>query len=197
MQQDDKQTREWIRAAQNGDETAFAQLLTRLEAPVYRYALSLLHHEADAQDVTQEVFIKLWRTFPSYRFACPILSYVLTMTRNAAMDFQRRRAARGGWALSLTQTEEDGRVCVPDLPDPAVESSPPQIYEQKERMSAVYRAIEQLPQLQREVLVLRGLDGCSYEEIARILSVDVGTIKSRLFRARENLEKTLKEWNIL
>ena len=197
MRTDDKQTRAWIRAAQDGDEQAFAALLSHLEAPVYRYALSLLRHEADAQDVAQEVFIKLWRTLPSFRSDCPILSYVLTMTRNAVIDWQRRRVSAGGDVLSLSDTDEDGRTLLPEVADPSPEASPPRMVEQAERLAAIRRAIGELPAPQREVLILRAIDGCSYEEIARILSAEVGTVKSRLFRARENLEKILREWNIL
>ena len=94
MQKDRPTIKHTIRAAQSGDEAAFEALLSELETPVYRLSYHLTGNRQDAEDITQEVFLKLWRSLGSYRFECPILPYVLGMTRNAVIDWRRREAKR-------------------------------------------------------------------------------------------------------
>ena len=189
---DSKELQEQIRAAQQGDERAFEQLLTLLETSVYRLAFSMLRHKQDAEDATQETFIKLWRTLPSYRFECPILPYVLKMTRTTVLDMQRKIARRAEHETSLTVENEAGERVEMDVADTDVQSDPVAHLSKMELIAQVRRAIDDLPPEHREIILLKDMQGLSYEQSARTLDVEVGTVASRLARARKNLEKILK-----
>ncbi len=189
---DSKELRALIRAAQEGDEQAFEQILTLLEAQVYRLAFSMLRHKQDAEDATQETFIKLWRTLPSYRFECPILPYVLKMTRTTVLDMQRKIERRREHELSLTLENDQGERVELDVADTDVQNDPVAHLSKMELIAQVRQAIEDLPPEHRDILLLKDMQGLSYEQIAQTLDIQVGTVASRLSRARKNLEKILK-----
>lgn len=195
MSRDDRELRSVIHKAQKGDEQAFEALMRTIELPMYRLALSMTRQREDAEDVTQEALVKLWRTLPSYRFECPILSYALQITRNTVLDLLRRKRARGE-TVSLTVEEEDGEAAVLDIADPDESADPSRAYASEERMSEVRRALGDLPIELREILTLRAIEGMSYEQIGQVLSLEEGTVKSRLSRARKKLEEILKSRNI-
>ncbi len=196
MQRDDRQMQRTVRAAQAGDEQAFETLLGVIEQPVYRLIYSMLHSREDAEDATQETLIKLWRTLPSYRFECPILPYTLHMARNVALDLIRRRHARVQ-TVTLTGEDENGENEQWDIADPNEYANPAREYERQERIEAVRRAVDALPDEYREIVVLKDLQGYSYEQIGQVLSLGEGTVKSRLSRARKKLAEILKNGNIL
>lgn len=196
MQRDDRQMQRTVRAAQAGDEQAFETLLGAIEQPVYRLIYSMLHSREDAEDATQETLIKLWRTLPSYRFECPILPYTLHMARNVALDLIRRRHARVQ-TVTLTGEDENGENEQWDIADPNEYANPAREYERQERIEAVRRAVDALPDEYREIVVLKDLQGYSYEQIGQVLSLGEGTVKSRLSRARKKLAEILKNGNIL
>ena len=195
MSRDDRELRSVIHKAQKGDEQAFEALMRTIELPMYCLALSMTRQREDAEDVTQEALVKLWRTLPSYRFECPILSYAWQITRNTVLDLLRRKRARGE-TVSLTVEEEDGEAAVLDIADPDEASDPARAYASEERMSEVRRALGDLPIELREILTLRAIEGMSYEQIGQVLSLEEGTVKSRLSRARKKLEEILKSRNI-
>ncbi len=193
---DSKELRALIRAAQEGDEQAFEQILTLLEAQVYRLAFSMLRHKQDAEDATQETFIKLWRTLPSYRFECPILPYVLKMTRTTVLDMQRKIERRREHELSLTLENDQGERVELDVADTDVQNDPVAHLSKMELIAQVRQAIEDLPPEHRDILLLKDMQGLSYEQIAQTLDIQVGTVASRLSRARKKLENILKKRKI-
>ncbi len=192
MEKDSKELKALIRSAQTGDESAFEQILTLIEVPVYRLAFSMLRHKQDAEDVSQEVLIKLWRTLPDYRFECPLLIYVLKMTRTTVLDLQRKNARRREHEVSLTVEDEDGDRVEMDVTDTSVDANPAEHLTRAERIAEVRRAVEDLPPAERDMIMLKDIQGLSYAQIADLLSIEEGTVGSRLSRARKNLEKILK-----
>lgn len=188
---DSRELRAIIRAAQAGDESAFEQILTLVETPVFRLALSMLRRREDAEDALQETMIKLWRTLPSYRFECPILPYVLRMTRTTVLDMLRRTEQARKREISLTAEDEDGERGTRDLADPNPENDPVRSYERDERVRAVRKALDQLSPEHREILMLKEIQGYSYEYICHLLDLEMGTVKSRLARARKKLAEIL------
>lgn len=192
MEKDSKELKALIRSAQAGDEGAFEQILSLIEVPVYRLAFSMLRHKQDAEDAAQEVLIKLWRTLPDYRFECPLLIYVLKMTRTTVLDLQRKLSRRREHEMSLTVEDEDGERVVMDVADTSVEANPAEHLTRAERIAEVRRAMEDLPPAERDIIMLKDIQGLSYAQIADLLSVEEGTVGSRLSRARKNLEKILK-----
>jgi RNA polymerase sigma-70 factor (ECF subfamily) len=192
MEKDSKEMKALIRSAQAGDEGAFEQILSLIEVPVYRLAFSMLRHKQDAEDVSQEVLIKLWRTLPDYRFECPLLIYVLKMTRTTVLDLQRKNARRREHEVSLTVEDEDGDRVEMDVTDTSVDANPAEHLTRAERIAEVRRAVEDLPPAERDMIMLKDIQGLSYAQIADLLSIEEGTVGSRLSRARKNLEKILK-----
>lgn len=176
-----------IRRAQGGDRDAFAQLLARFEKPVYHQALRMVGHAEDAADLTQEVFLKVWQGLPSFQGDSSFSTWLYRLTSNACIDFLRREKRRRG-TLSL---DDEERELVAQLPDPA--PTPQRALEQRELRQALAEGLAQLSDEHRQVLILRELNGLSYDEIAQALCLSPGTVKSRIARARLALRKILLE----
>lgn len=177
----------FISLAQKGDSSAFEVLLTRYEKQVYHQALRLLGNPEDAADVTQEVFLKVWRSLPSFQGDSSFATWLYKLTDNAAIDLLRREKKRRGDA-SLDDEEYQWDAT---LADP--KGSPERALERQELQRAVSEGLRKLSEEHRRVLVLRELNGLSYEEIADILSLSPGTVKSRIARARTALARLLME----
>lgn len=184
-----------ISRAAKGDEDAFSTLMERYEKLVFNLAYQYTQNREDAADVSQEVFLKLWRTLPSFRGESSFTTWLFRITQNSALDLLRKRA--GSATVSLTvegdDGEEDGRER--DLADPTVGHDPAAAAEQKERASAIRAAIASLRADHREILVLREMRGFSYTEIAEMLGLELGTVKSRINRARIQVKEFLESRN--
>lgn len=182
-----------VRMAEAGNEQAFEQIVKLYESAVYNMALYMTKNREDALDVSQEVFIKLWRSLGSFRGDCSIKSYIMKLTKNASLDLLRRRSRTDN--LSLTAENEKGDEVQLDVPDTADESNPEAAYLKKERIRKVREGLMKLDDDQREIIVLRDMEGMSYTDIAHALKISEGTVKSRLHRARSALKKILTEGN--
>lgn len=174
---------ELVRAAAEGDQDAFAQLVALHEKRVYALAVRMTGSREDAADVAQEAFLAAWRGLPSFRGEAGFATWLYRLTANAAIDQLRRGRRRRGEA-SLND-EELGL----DAVDPA--PTPQERAENEGLREAVRWAMGELSREHRQVLALREFQELSYEEIAGQLGVDLGTVKSRLSRARGALRKIL------
>lgn len=168
--------------ARHGDETAFRELIERSHPTVFRLAAALLGDRDEAADVAQETYVRAWERVQELRDPAAALGWLCAIARNVAQD--RRR---GWWRRDRAPLAALG---------PALEAAggPPTPHETLaagERDAAVRRAIAGLGERQRVVLVLREVDGMTYEEIAEALGVPVGTVESRLHRARQALARRL------
>lgn len=177
-----------IRKAQKGDTSAFEELVLAHEAFVYNLALRSLRSQEDAQDAAQEVFIKAWTSLGSFRGDSKFSVWLYRITGNVCTDILRKRK---GEVISLTFTDGDGSDTELDIPDTG--PLPHEALEQKERSAALMKALDALPMDYRRVLLLRESGGMSYDEIALALSLDIGTVKSRIFRARKKLCEILSK----
>ena len=165
-----------------GDTEAFSELVTRYEKTVYNLALRMVGDRADAADMTQEAFVKAWTNLPSYRGESRFSAWLYRITTNECLDFLRHNSRRPQVSLSTSDDDEERQL---DIPDP--KSMPEELLMKKLGMEAVHRGLERLPPKHRQILVMRELGGLSYSEIAAQLSLEEGTVKSRIFRARKNL----------
>ena len=175
-----------IQQAQAGDQSAFELLVERYQKPVYHQALRLLSSPEDAADVTQEVFLKAWRNLPSFRGESGFSTWLYRLTDNAAIDLLRREKKRRG--ESSLDDETLGWDAA--LADPA--PTPHQAAEREDLRRAVSDGLARLSEEHRRVLVLREINGLSYEEIGSLLGLTAGTVKSRIARARLSLAKILQ-----
>ena len=180
--------KEVIIRCQNGDGAAFDELYNKYHRGIYGYLLSILKNPTAAEDITQDVFVKLYTQLTSYRFQSPFAHWFFRLARNAAIDNLRREKIRR--AQSLDAERPDDFSLHDRLPgkDPGAAAH----IEAGERAEQVRKAVESLNEPFREVVVLREWDDLPYEEIATRLGISEGTVKSRLFRARSMLAKKLK-----
>ena len=184
---------ELMRRAASGEDAAFESLVRHFEGMVYSFALQSLRRREDAEDATQEVFLKLWRTLGTWRDEASVKTYIMRIARNTVIDMIRRRNAHP--TDSLTVEDDDGEESQLDIADTDTTSNPAADYARREQIEAVRRAIDELPPDHRELIILRDINGLSYDEIAEATGLYPGTVKSRLSRARNNLKEILKTRN--
>lgn len=178
---------ELIAQAKAGDPSAFEQLVLENQNRVYSLALRMLGDPQDAQDAAQEAFLNAWRALPTFKGESSFSTWVYRLTSNACIDHLRRQKRRRELeAVSLTG-EEGERDWEPadHQADPALQ------IERSMAREAVEEGLKSLPDHQREILVMRELSGLSYQEIGAALELDLGTVKSRIARARLALKKIL------
>ena len=179
--------RELVQQAKAGDRAAFAGLVSAYEGKIYNLALRYLGSREDAMDASQEVFLRVFRFLPGFQEESGFSTWIYRIGVNVCKDMLHRRLKRAEQTLEGPDEEDEGRpVDVPDL-----RYDPERIMEGVELRQALSDAILALPEQQREIIILRDIRGLSYEEIALALALEAGTVKSRLFRARESLRKKL------
>jgi RNA polymerase sigma-70 factor (ECF subfamily) len=172
---------ELIRRSQQGDTEAFGVLYDRYERAVYRFAYHLLGNADEADDIKQDTFVKAYRTLPGFRGECSLLTWLIKIAGNLCRDRMKSRSRRGeiGLVPELEATLYDkGSYGV----DPSIEA------ERNYTTQAVHRVLKGLPESQRELIVLRDLEGLSYQQIADVLECSVASVKLRLFRARRGFK---------
>ncbi|MBO5256451.1 MAG: sigma-70 family RNA polymerase sigma factor [Clostridia bacterium] len=194
----DKNVDALVKRAKSGDTNAFSEIVTCYERFVYNTACRVLTASglsvADADDIAQDSLIKAWRSLSTFRGECSFSTWLFRVTVNTARDVIRTNARRP--VVSLTRSEDDDEEPeIWDVPVTSGDEIPEEAAERRETIEAVRRAVESLPDDQRQAIVLRDIHGLPYDEISRILGAEVGTIKSRINRGRTNLKKILKNGN--
>lgn len=176
-----------VQQAKAGDRNAFAALVSAYEGKIYNLALRYLGNREDAMDASQEVFLRVFRFLPGFQEESGFSTWIYRIAVNVCKDMLVKRNKRNELSLELPDDEDDYRTV-----EVADERYDPQaIVEQSDLRESLASAIAELPQQQREMIVLRDIQGLSYEEIGQVLCLESGTVKSRLSRARENLRKKL------
>ena len=183
---------ELIRRAAQGDDGAFEQLMLLHQKAVYNICYRMAGNAEDALDLSQEVFLKLWRTLEQYQFDAAFSTWLYRMTQNACIDFLRRQKRQQHTSLTVCDDEEDAGKEF-SVPDPAPLPEERVIFNEKQE--AIRTAMNALPPDFREILELRVVRNLPYEQIAQIMELPVGTVKSRLARARLQLKKRLEAGN--
>ncbi len=175
--------------AQAGDEAAFGQLMQLHYEPVFRVIYAVLRNEHDARDVAQEVWLKIWQELPKFRGDSKFTTWVHPIAVRRSLDLVRKRRRWFDRFLPFSSAAEE----FPSVAEPSTDHTARDETESDERARGVRTAIDELPPKQRAVLVLRELEGLSYEEIAAGLSLPIGTVMSRLYHARRSLAQKLKK----
>jgi RNA polymerase sigma-70 factor (ECF subfamily) len=177
-----------VQQCASGDEAACARLMSDHQRMVYQLAFHLLGDAQEALDLSQEVFLRVFRTLPSFRGQSTLRTWIYRIVVNQASN--RLRWWRRRHRAQQVPLEEHA-AAHGELPDQRNAAMPDRLLQQREVADRVWGALGQLPFDQRTVIVLREIDGLSYEEIADSLGVAVGTVKSRLARARGTLRAAL------
>ena len=172
-----------------GEETAFTELVAEHQRMVVQLAMNLLGEREESLDLSQEVFLRVFRTIYRFRGQSSLRTWIYRIAVNQARNRHRfwRRRHRADQVSLEQHVASHG-----DLPS-GRSVTPDHVLEQKELGASLQRALDALPFDQRSAIVLREVDGLSYEEIAFSLGVAVGTVKSRLTRARQTLRQVLRE----
>ena len=174
-----------ISRARGGDRDAFGELVEQYRDNVYRLAYRMCGNAYDADEAAQEAFVAAWRALPNFRGDAKFSTWLYRLTTNAAIDVMRREKRH--------QTVGDGEMV--DLADDA--DSPQETVERTEQQEAVQKALATLSEEYREVLLLRYMEELDYAEIAEVLQLPSGTVKSRINRAKAALKTALlKSGNI-
>ncbi|MBP3698525.1 MAG: sigma-70 family RNA polymerase sigma factor [Oscillospiraceae bacterium] len=174
-----------ISRARGGDRDAFGELVEQYRDNVYRLAYRMCGNAYDADEAAQEAFVAAWRALPNFRGDAKFSTWLYRLTTNAAIDVMRREKRH--------QTVGDGEMM--DLADDA--DSPQETVERTEQQEAVQKALATLSEEYREVLLLRYMEELDYAEIADVLQLPSGTVKSRINRAKAALKTALlKSGNI-
>jgi RNA polymerase sigma-70 factor (ECF subfamily) len=178
-----------IQRCADGDETACAEVVSEHQRMVVQLAMNLLGDRDEALDLSQEVFLRVFRTIHRFRGQSSLRTWIYRIAVNQARNRHRfwRRRHRAD------QVSLDQHIATHGDFVSTGESTPDRVLAQKELATRLQRALDSLPFDQRSVVVLREVDGLSYEEIAYSLGVAVGTVKSRLTRARQALRAELRE----
>jgi RNA polymerase sigma-70 factor (ECF subfamily) len=184
MDQDDQAV---VKAVLNGQQHRFAELVDRYQTQIVNYVCRMLGNYEDAVDLSQDVFLKAYSALESYRPQYPFPAWLFRIARNAAIDEIRKRR--------LSTVSLDAPMEFDDGSTPReVESSgldPEDSYLGLEFANRISAAIDELPEKYREPIVLRHAGGLSYDEIAEAMELPIGTVKTRIFRARDALRQSL------
>jgi RNA polymerase sigma-70 factor, ECF subfamily len=178
-----------VEGLRRGEEKAYEVLITDFQQPVYNLVSRLLSDPADACDVVQEVFLKIFRKIGAFRGASSLKTWIYRVAVNEAYNYQRWYGRHRRQEVGLESEEEGSLSYYQTVPDPG--RSPYDCAADRERHALVEAALNHLNPSFRTAVVLRDVEELSYEEIADILQVAMGTVKSRILRGREALRKEL------
>ncbi|MEC7584644.1 MAG: sigma-70 family RNA polymerase sigma factor [Planctomycetota bacterium] len=186
---------EWLHKAQAGDQDAFRKLIEGFQDRVFRVVMNILRCDrATGEDLCQEVFMRVYRALDSFDGSSRVGAWIHTIATNVAIsEYRKRRAKKRGrptWSLDAPIDGTDDQTIDPV----GRERDPADISHQKEFVEQVRRCVQELPDEFREAVVLRDMEGLSYEEIAEALGLAPGTVRSRIHRGRLALKEMLGEF---
>ena len=173
-----------VERCRRGEDEAWRELVNRFGQKIYSVAYHFTLKREDAEELAQEIFLKIFENLHRYDGGFPLVAWIVSLSRNLCIDRYRRLKREKSFrfvsddAVGPLLTSQD---------DPAAETL------QKERTKLLFSALAEIPEDLAEILVLRDLDGMAYEEIGRALQLPDGTVKSRLFRARAEVARRIRE----
>lgn len=184
----DLKERDLIRKAKQGDMHAFEELILKHEKIVYNLALRMMNHSEDAKDISQEVFLKAYRSLCNFDEHSAFSTWLYRITHNTCIDEMRKRKGKQNYSLEEELENEAGSMQrqIADEGD-----TPEESLLREEQKSEILQALDNLSAEHKAAIVLRDVKGLSYEEIAEILEVSLGTVKSRISRGRNQLKNEI------
>ena len=181
-----------VALAQQGDTLAYDALVTRHRAKIFAMIRNMIHQEADAWDLSQEVFIKAWNALPKFEAKARFSTWLYRIAHNSVYDWVRKRKIDSAGELNDEIFERE-RIDSASYTTPAGGESPADTMAYGELRVKIEAALGKLSVDHREVVILKDVQGLSYKEIAEAMSCSLGTVMSRLFYARQKLQTLLKD----
>ena len=182
----DVNDRRWIEATLAGDRQAFANLVDKYQRPLYVVLRRLVRQHEDSDDLLQETFVRAYQHLKNFDRSRPFYPWLHRIAVNAAITFIQRRSRQAN--VNTLSDDEIFPTAMADGDDPAEQA------ERHEFLAALEKAIERLPAEQRIILLLRTREEMSYQELSEMLGIEMGTVMSRLARAREKLRAWLRPY---
>ncbi|HUJ27155.1 MAG TPA: sigma-70 family RNA polymerase sigma factor [Myxococcales bacterium] len=183
--------RELVRAAQKGDGQAFRRLVEKYQRRVFQLALGMLKDPDDAMDISQETFVRVHRYLPSFKGDSSFFTWTYRIAMNLCLDAQRRKGRVE--RVDVEQGDEAEIEAAMDPPSHAL-AGPQRQALNEELKGKMEQALGELSENHRAILLLREMEGLSYEELSKILGIRKGTVMSRLFHARLKMQNKLREY---
>jgi RNA polymerase sigma-70 factor (ECF subfamily) len=178
-----------VERVQRGDKRAFELLVAKYQRKIFRLLSRLIRDPAEIEDVAQEAFIKAYRALPNFRGESAFYTWLYRIAINTAKN---HLVAQGRRAPTTTETDVEDAENFDDADQLRDVNTPESMLQSRQVGEAVNRAIDKLPEDLRTAIVLRELEGLSYEEIAESMNCPIGTVRSRIFRAREAIASELR-----
>jgi RNA polymerase sigma-70 factor (ECF subfamily) len=182
----DDPDRQLVEQATEGDRDAFDALVFRHQARMYNFMRMMVHEEAEAEDLTQDVFVRVWKSIGRFRGDSAFRTWLFRIAVNRARTHLSRRSRWQFLSLQASGPDADPTAASDDPPDPW------RLEDDVVRRDAIDRALATLSPDLRTAITLRDVEGLEYREIARALDIPIGTVESRIFRARQRLRPLLE-----
>jgi RNA polymerase sigma factor (sigma-70 family) len=181
---------ELVEQLQQGDETAFKKLVDDYQVMVYNTALGIVQNAEDADDITQEVFIQVFRSVSSFKGDSKFSTWLYRITLHRALDHvkKKKRKKRVGFVFGLFGKDGDEQLHPVEFNHPGIQA------EKKERADELFKALRQIPDKQRIAFTLHKLEGQTYQEVAEIMNTTLYAVESLMGRAKTNLKAALKKY---
>ncbi len=179
-----------VQRAQANDRAAFNEIVLRYKSKVYNYVFRMVHHALDAEDLTQETFLRAYLSIRSFQSRASLNTWLFRIATNLCIDYSRKNSKAQSLTSSLSM-EGDGDEGETERDIPDVAFDPQRMLLNKELGLMLNRALSELPEKLRTVVLLYDIEGLPYDEISAIVGCPLGTVKSRLFNARSALREKL------
>jgi RNA polymerase sigma-70 factor (ECF subfamily) len=184
-----------VQRVKTGDQRAYKLLVERYQRKVYAVALGMLKDKEEARDVAQEAFVKVYRYLEHFKGDASFYTWLYRITVNICIDAMRRKGSKGDEHLEFDESVKmDTAEANIGALGSRLGTNPQKSALRRELAERINAAIQQIPEAHRQILLLREVEGMSYEDLSRILEIPKGTVMSRLFHARLKMQKILSEY---